>query len=1136
MKKIILTNCIIIICFLLLPQGMTAQNKYIQRFIDQRAKIVDKNNGYFSPEGGPYHSIETLMCEAPDQGHESTSEAYSFWVWLEAMNGRVSGDWTSLNNAWSTLAKQIIPADSMQPTNNAYVNGGAKATYAAEYPLPSMYPSALDASVPVGTEPVSKELSTTYGTTSVYGMHWLLDADNFYGFGIKRAPNAKPAFINTFQRGEQESTWETVPQPCYDLLKWGGPNGFLDLFVKENGASAPQWKYTNAPDADARAIQAMYWATEWAKAQGKTASAVPAALASKMGDYLRLSFFDKYFKPIGCQNKAAAGATGYGSAHYLMSWYYAWGGPNDPSQNWAWRIGCSHSHFGYQNPLAAYALSNYADLIPKSPNAKNDWTTSLQRQLEFYRWLQSSEGAIAGGCTNMLNGNYSAYPAGTSTFYNMAYQANPVYHDPGSNTWFGMQAWSVERLAEYYYLTNNALAKQVLDKWVLWVRSVCKINADGTFSIPSEISWSGQPDTWNAANPGANASLHVTVVSSGTDLGITACTAKALTYYAAATRKYGTLDNNARLLAQNLLDGLYNNYWEGASGKGYGTPEERKDYRRFDSLVYVPAGWSGKMPNGDIIQPGVTFLDIRSKYKNDPLYPAMRSALSSGQVFKTTFHRFWAQADIALANAEYGYFFGDSTVNVPVTTVTVAPTTASVGIGATTTLVATVLPSNATNKSVTWSTSNATIATVSSTGVVTGVALGSATITVTTVDGAKTATCTVTVSNVPVTGVTVSPTTASIAIGGTSQLTATVLPANATNKNVTWKSSNTAVATVSSTGLVTGVAAGTATITVTTVDGAKAATCAVTVTNVPVTSVSVNPTTASLAIGATTLLTATVLPANATNKSVTWTTSNAAFATVGATGLVTGVAAGTATMTVTTVDGAKTATCSVTVGSTSCSFGTPLATALPTLNASYNKVYVLGTGPNLSNVTNCTINWDLSQNGLWQLSFNTNNGVPTWWIDLRSVATWKFNQVQPEITFTNSGFTGLNGAYWVTKDGSNLVLVSKTGGFTIYFSNSATAPVCTKSAKVEPSDLVNGQTAISVYPNPFTNKIALQVSNAGEVKSIIIANQLGSLVKVLDASKFKNNQIEFGEELPAGIYLIKVRDKEGTKTFKVIKK
>jgi len=473
---------------------------------------------------------------------------------------------------------------------------------------------------------------------------------------------------------------------------------------------------------------------------------------------------------------------------------------------------------------------------------------------------------------------------------------------------------------------------------------------------------------------------------------------------------------------------------------------------------------------------------------------------------------------------------------VSVATVTVTPTKATVGIGATTTLVATVIPSNATNKSVTWSTSNAAIATVSSTGVVTGVALGSATITVTTVDGAKTATCTVTVSNVPVTGVTVSPTTASIAIGGTSQLTATVLPANATNKNVTWKSSNTAVATVSSTGLVTGVAAGTATITVTTVDGAKAATCAVTVTNVPVTSVSVNPTTASLAIGATTLLTATVLPANATNKSVTWTTSNAAFATVGATGLVTGVAAGTATITVTTVDGAKTATCSVTVGSTSCSFGTPLATALPTLNASYNKVYVLGTGPNLSNVTNCTINWDLSQNGLWQLSFNTNNGVPTWWIDLRSVATWKFNQVQPEITFTNSGFTGLNGAYWVTKDGSNLVLVSKTGGFTIYFSNSATAPVCTKSAKVEPSDLVNGQTAISVYPNPFTNKIALQVSNAGEVKSIIIANQLGSLVKVLDASKFKNNQIEFGEELPAGIYLIKVRDKEGTKTFKVIKK
>ena len=150
MKKLI--NFLMIVCLLFLLKNSSAQNAYIQRFIDLRAKIINPNTGYFSPVGAPYHSIETLMAEAPDQGHESTSEAYSFWIWLEAMNGRVTGDWSSLNNALTTLAKQIIPADSLQPTNNAYVNGGAKPTFAAEYPLPSMYPSTLDASVPVGIE------------------------------------------------------------------------------------------------------------------------------------------------------------------------------------------------------------------------------------------------------------------------------------------------------------------------------------------------------------------------------------------------------------------------------------------------------------------------------------------------------------------------------------------------------------------------------------------------------------------------------------------------------------------------------------------------------------------------------------------------------------------------------------------------------------------------------------------------------------------------------------------------------------------------------------------------------------------------------------------------------------------------
>jgi uncharacterized protein YjdB len=87
-----------------------------------------------------------------------------------------------------------------------------------------------------------------------------------------------------------------------------------------------------------------------------------------------------------------------------------------------------------------------------------------------------------------------------------------------------------------------------------------------------------------------------------------------------------------------------------------------------------------------------------------------------------------------------------SATNVAVTGVTVSPTSTTLNVGATQQLTATVQPSNATNKNVTWSSSNTAIATVNSSGLVTAVAAGSTTITVTTVDGNKTATSAITVN------------------------------------------------------------------------------------------------------------------------------------------------------------------------------------------------------------------------------------------------------------------------------------------------------------------------------------------------------------------------------------------------------
>lgn len=171
-----------------------------------------------------------------------------------------------------------------------------------------------------------------------------------------------------------------------------------------------------------------------------------------------------------------------------------------------------------------------------------------------------------------------------------------------------------------------------------------------------------------------------------------------------------------------------------------------------------------------------------------------------------------------------------SATNIPVQSVSLDKTSLELTEGGTGTLIATVEPSNATNKNVTWESSNKSVATVDANGLVTAVSAGTATITVTTEDSNKTATCAVTVAaaTVPVTGVTLNKTSTSLYVGDTETLTATVEPSDATNKTVTWTSSNPSVATVEN-GVVTAVGAGTATITVTTVDGGFTADCTVTV-------------------------------------------------------------------------------------------------------------------------------------------------------------------------------------------------------------------------------------------------------------------------------------------------------------------
>jgi uncharacterized protein YjdB len=178
---------------------------------------------------------------------------------------------------------------------------------------------------------------------------------------------------------------------------------------------------------------------------------------------------------------------------------------------------------------------------------------------------------------------------------------------------------------------------------------------------------------------------------------------------------------------------------------------------------------------------------------------------------------------------------GQSTLTVtaiPVATVNVAPSAASLAVGATQQLTATTLDANGntlTGRVVAWSSSDQTKATVNTSGLVTAAAAGTATITAT--SETKSGTSTITVNAVAVASVTVAPTSGSLAAGGTLQLTATTRDANAnilSGRTVTWSSSDGTKASVSTTGLVTGVAAGNATITA--ASEGKSGTSAITVT------------------------------------------------------------------------------------------------------------------------------------------------------------------------------------------------------------------------------------------------------------------------------------------------------------------
>ena len=244
--------------------------------------------------------------------------------------------------------------------------------------------------------------------------------------------------------------------------------------------------------------------------------------------------------------------------------------------------------------------------------------------------------------------------------------------------------------------------------------------------------------------------------------------------------------------------------------------------------------------------------------------------------------------------------------------------TLTLGKGESYSLISTVLPANAKNKTCTWSTSNSSVATVSNTGKVTAKATGTAVITVKTVNG-KTATCKVTVKPAP-TSVKINPTALTLGKGESYTVSeSTSKGSYANGANLKWTSTNTRVATVQkgkgNKAVIKAVGTGTANIKITLFNG-KTATCKVKVKPAP-TSVKINPTALTLGKGESfTISESTNKGSYASVANLKWASTNTRVATVqkgkGNKAVIKAVGTGTANIKITLFNG-KTATCKVTV-------------------------------------------------------------------------------------------------------------------------------------------------------------------------------------------------------------------------------
>lgn len=236
-------------------------------------------------------------------------------------------------------------------------------------------------------------------------------------------------------------------------------------------------------------------------------------------------------------------------------------------------------------------------------------------------------------------------------------------------------------------------------------------------------------------------------------------------------------------------------------------------------------------------------------------------------------------------------------------------------VGSTYRLTATILPENATDKTLVWKSDDESVAIVDKDGLVIAVKGGFETIiSAATPKGDVKATCKVKVEKkvVPVSGITIDKESLKMKVGETYHLTAKVSPEDATDKSVVWKSEDESIATVDQEGLVTAVKGGSKTM-ITATSGEFSATCAVTIEEdvIPVKGITLDKEIIEMAVGSSCRLNATITPSDATDKTIIWDSSDETIAIVSSSGVIGALKEGDVTITAYSSDRKVSASCDV---------------------------------------------------------------------------------------------------------------------------------------------------------------------------------------------------------------------------------